>query len=189
MLLVLDNCGLEFVCDLALVDALLRLSSHRTVTLLAKDAPVFISDVCEHDVETTLGWMAARGPAAAELAERLRGFCAEGRLVVRSHPFFTSPLPWWRMPDDVRAIVDKHAVTIMKGDANYRRLLGDLHWPFDRPFADVAAPFPGAVCALRTLKSGVCCGVSAAEQDRARATDPSWCTSGKFGVIQFKGDQ
>ena len=42
---------------------------------------------------------------------------------------------------------------------------------------------------LRTLKSGVCCGVSAAEQERARATDPSWCTSGKFGVIQFKQGQ
>ena len=94
-----------------------------------------------------------------------------------------------RKVEKCSAIVDDHAITIMKGDANYRRLLGDLHWPFDHPFVDVAAPFPGDVCALRTLKSGVCCGVSVAEQERARATDASWCTSGKFGVIQFKHDQ
>ena len=49
----------------------------------------------------------------------------------------------------------------MKGDLNYRRLVGDRLWPPTTPFADVTAYFPGPVAALRTLKSDVIVGLDA----------------------------
>jgi hypothetical protein len=48
----------EVLCDLVLVDAILRRNAGATVTLHVKDAPVFVSDVTEKDV----GWLVGGGP-------------------------------------------------------------------------------------------------------------------------------
>lgn len=48
---------------------------------------------------------------------------------------------------------DESALVFLKGDANYRRLIGDRLWQTDTPFADVAGYFPTKLCALRTLKA------------------------------------
>ena len=45
IVLILDNCGLECVSDLLLVDGLLRIVEPSRVTLHVKDRPVFVSDV------------------------------------------------------------------------------------------------------------------------------------------------
>ena len=161
----------------------MRLTSTAAVTLHAKDEPVFVSDVTVPDLEQTLVWITEHG--GADLADRLRGYLADGRLSIEAHSFYTSPLAYWQLPPDLVAVYQAHAIVILKGDANYRRLLGDLHWPFDVPFDQVAGYFPAPVCALRTLKSGVCCGVPRALQDHARDESASWCVSGKFGVVQF----
>lgn len=48
---------------------------------------------------------------------------------------------------------DESSMVFVKGDANYRRLIGDRLWPTDTPFPDVAGYFPARLCALRTLKA------------------------------------
>jgi len=77
------------------------------------------------------------------------------------------------------------ALALTKGDANYRRLLGDRAWPLDVPFAEVVSYFPAPLCALRTLKSEIGCGVAVEASVRAAAEDPRWMLSGRYGVIQF----
>jgi len=49
------------------------------------------------------------------------------------------------MPADLRTELADAAVTILKGDLNYRRLVGDRHWPPTTPFAAVADHFPSPV--------------------------------------------
>lgn len=49
--------------------------------------------------------------------------------MVKADPFYTSAQSMWEMPPHLAAIYAEAAVVILKGDANYRRLLGDLHWP------------------------------------------------------------
>ena len=72
------------------------------------------------------------------------------------------------------------------GDANYRRLLGDRLWDLTAPFQDVVGCyFPCPVCALRTLKAELGCGMGAEQVEKAKALDDAWMTNGRFGVVQF----
>lgn len=148
-----------------------------------KNAPVFVSDVTDDDVETTFKWCESQNPA---LAERLRKAQASGRLVVFSHSFYTSALPFWEMPEDLIERYSQASAVILKGDANFRRLLGDLHWNFDYPFDSFIQSFwpsPALIC-LRTAKSGVAIGISVEMQDMAMDRRPKdWLTSGRYGQI------
>lgn len=81
VIIILDNCGLELVADLLLVDGLLRLVGPSCVSLHVKDTPVFVSDVCPHDVKPTLEWIDANG--GGPMATRLRNALSTG-LALRS---------------------------------------------------------------------------------------------------------
>lgn len=93
----------------------------------------------------------------------------------------------WKMHaplyDDLRNRCD---LAIVKGDANYRRLLGDLAWDFSAPFEKVVgAYFPCPVCALRTLKAEIGCGMDPEQTGRAAKVDENWLVNGRFGVVHF----
>lgn len=115
VLIVLDNCGLELVSDLLLVDGLLRVAQPSVVRLHAKDRPVFVSDVTIPDVAPTLDWLDKQGGEA--MAARLRAAMDDGRLVVDAPEFYTGCLPFWEMPDSLRNAYSNAAVVVTKGDA------------------------------------------------------------------------
>ena len=75
---------------------------------------------------------------------------------------------------------------IVKGDANYRRLLGDAHWDPATPFDRAAAYFPTPLVALRTLKSELIVGLQPGQAARLTALDPEWMTNGRRGVVQAR---
>jgi hypothetical protein len=75
--------------------------------------------------------------------------------------------------------------SLLKGDANYRRVLGDCPWPFDAPFGDVASEFPAPLCCLRTLKAELGCGMAPPKTAAAAAADATWLVDGKWGVVQL----
>lgn len=124
---------------------------------------------------------------ARALASRLRAALAATTLALESSPFYTSPLPFWEMPSSLRVQLARAALVITKGDANYRRLLGDRHWAHDASFAELMGKyFPTSVAALRTCKSGVLVGVDpAVEANAVRAEPEKWLTGGKFGLVQL----
>jgi hypothetical protein len=91
------------------------------------------------------------------------------------------------MPGDLRAEVASATLTIVKGDLNYRRLVGDRFWSPTTPFTDVTAYFPGPVAALRTLKSDVITGLdSRMEAELVSAEEQRWRTSGTHALIQVR---
>ena len=49
----------------------------------------------------------------------------------------------------------------------------------------VGAYFPCPVCALRTLKAELGCGMDAEQVERAKSLDDQWLVNGRFGVVQF----
>jgi hypothetical protein len=89
------------------------------------------------------------------------------------------------LPPHTRAELARSDLLISKGDANYRRLLGDRHWNFTTPFAEAAAPLPVPVLALRTLKSEVAAGLSQDQVERLDAEDPEWAVNGRWGLLQY----
>ena len=85
----------------------------------------------------------------------------------------------------LREELSKASYIISKGDANYRRLLGDRHWPFETPFKDIVSYMPSPVVALRALKSEVACGLAPGQAEKTADQDPDWLINGKWGVVQF----
>jgi hypothetical protein len=90
------------------------------------------------------------------------------------------------MPADLREDFTTSALTIMKGDLNYRRLVGDQHWPATTPFTEATSYFPGAVTALRTLKSDVVTGLASETLLALETAGGAWRTSGTHALIQTK---
>ncbi|WP_432118023.1 damage-control phosphatase ARMT1 family protein [Streptomyces sp. bgisy032] len=185
--LVADNAGRELVPDLLLIDHLLTSGRVGQAVLHVKPYPYYVSDATTADVLDALRRLTGAGKAAAGYGRRLWSALADGRLVLRAHPFSSAPLPYGRMPDDLRAEFASAALTVVKGDLNYRRLVGDRLWPATTPFADVTAYFPGPVAALRTLKSEVITGLDPrVEAELVAAEDQRWRTSGTHALIQVR---
>ena len=158
----------------------------QTVRFHAKLHPTFVSDAIIADVHTTIAWLRHHTDSALRtLGARLYAYVQHRRLHVYTHPFWTSPLPMWEMPDDVRALLAEADVVLAKGDANYRRALGDAHWPLTTPLADIVSYFPAPLVFLRTCKAEVMAGLSSAQVQELQHCDPAWLTNGAWGVIQF----
>jgi hypothetical protein len=185
LVLVADNAGRELVPDLLLIAHLLAEGRAARAVLHVKPYPYYVSDATTADVVDALHRLRTAAGAAADHARVLWSAMADGRLTVRAHPFSSAPLPYERMPHDLRAEFAAATVTVLKGDLNYRRLVGDRLWPPTTPFQQATAYFPGPVAALRTLKSDVITGLSAAtEAGLVAAEDQRWRTSGTHALIQ-----
>ncbi|MFF3848850.1 damage-control phosphatase ARMT1 family protein [Streptomyces sp. NPDC002328] len=185
--LVADNAGRELVPDLLLAAHLLAHGRIGRVVLHVKPYPYYVSDATAADVVDALRRLTAAPGEAAAYGRRLWSAMADGTLVLRAHPFAAAPLPYAEMPDDLRAEFAAATLTIVKGDLNYRRLVGDRPWPPTTPFAEVTAHFPGPVVALRTLKSDVVTGLTAdTEAALVAAEGQRWRTGGTRALIQAR---
>jgi len=186
VVMILDNAGTESLMDLALADFLLCERLAARVDLHVKSQPFFVSDAMSLDVLDGIEALACGGAAARQLGERLRGHLHEGRLWLYSHWFYTTSLFYFQLPDDLHARLTEADLVILKGDVNYRRLLGDAHWPPTTPFERAVAYFPTSLLALRTLKAELIVGLAPGEAERLSREDPAWMVNGRRGVIQAR---
>ena len=178
LVLVADNAGREIIADLTLIDHLLATGRTATVTVHVKPHPTFVSDAVTADVHTALGLLP--GPVAT----RLRTAAERGRLSIATHAFYCAPYSYHRTPPDLAAAFRAADLTILKGDLNYRRLVGDRHWPPTTPFATAAGYFPSPVVSLRTLKSDALVGVARSTVDALDAAGTPWRTTATHALIQ-----
>jgi hypothetical protein len=183
-----DNAGFELVTDLFLADYLLSRGLTSAVHYHLKQHPTFVSDTLAADVGETLAWLGQEpDPDSDRAAARLVDHVEGGRLRLRDHDFWTSPLPGWEMPHDLENDLADSQLVIVKGDMHYRRCLGDLHWPFTTPFQDILRYFPAPVVCLRTYKSEVACGLTPERVEKVSRNDPDWLINGRWGLIQLRG--
>ena len=185
--LIADNAGRELLPDLLLIDHLLVHGTAARVALYVKPHPYYVSDATTADTLAAIERLGASSePEAVTAGHRLAAALRRGTLLVRTHAFFCSPLPFHRMPSDLVGELAAVDLAILKGDLNYRRLVGDQHWSATTPFVGTTAYFPAPVAALRTLKSDVVVGL----QDRVvRALDASgepWRTNGRHALVQVR---
>lgn len=184
--IIVDNAGSELTMDLVLTDFMLQYVTD-TVILHVKSHPTFVSDAIPQDIWMTLAAMRSRGQSANALATRLTDAWNAGRLKIAPHPFWNSSFFMWDMPMTLHNLMDTARLVIVKGDANYRRAIGDSVWAVDTPFSDVMRYLNAPVMCLRTLKSDPIVGLpSLATEAELEKVDSQWRTNGKRGVIQFK---
>lgn len=190
--IVVDNAGFELIMDLALADYLIASNIASTVTFQLKSHPTFVSDALEMDLRQHVDYYANKidagvFPSAKAAGRRWENYLNEGKWVCNEDSFWVQPPPMWQMPENLRNDMKSRCdLAFIKGDANYRRLLGDLAWDFSAPFEDVVGHyFPCPVCALRTLKAEVGCGMDKNKVDNAKALDDQWLVNGRFGVVHF----
>jgi len=196
---VVDNAGTELTLDLVLCDALLSELAVEVV-LHVKTHPTFVSDATAGDVRAFLGVplpadapearvlrLRERVPSVRAWGERLRAALASGRLELREHPYFTGPEALWDLPSELFTAFGGARLVVLKGDANYRRAVGDAVWPLDTPFGHVTSHFPAPLLALRTLKSDPIVGLTREQGETLDATDATWRVNGQRGVACLGG--
>jgi hypothetical protein len=188
--IVLDNCGLELCTDLVLCEMLLSSGAAATVTLYAKEHPVFVSDAMCHDVHQHIAAL-SNWKEGTDKSFNLDAFVKAGRLIIKTDPFFTSGYSYESMATEAKnlhAAFVRQDLVIFKGDANYRRLMGEKTWNQSTSFSTVVAYMPFPVLAIRTLKYPLSCGAKVVEINKAkeRYGVNEWDCVGKCGVIHFK---
>lgn len=184
VVLVTDNAGRELIADLLLVDHLLERKLAGSVSLHLKPHPYYVSDATPRDLVSCLRRLTDAGGVAAAVGQRLRASMATGTLTIDVNDFYCAPWTFHRMPVSLRRVFEGAAIVVLKGDLNYRRLVGDRHWAPTTPFAEVTDYFPAPVVALRILKSDVVVGLESGLLERLDTTAASWRTNGHFGLIQ-----
>ncbi|WP_425825044.1 damage-control phosphatase ARMT1 family protein [Streptomyces fractus] len=186
--LVADNAGRELLADLLLVDHLLAHGRAARVIVQLKPYPYYVSDAMTADVVDCVRRLTRASGAAAEAGGRIWAAMGEGRITLRAHPFSCAPLPYVDMPDDLRAEFAATTLTVLKGDLNYRRLVGDHLWEPTTSFAERAAYWPTPVVALRTLKCDVITGLQPSVLNALDAAEPhqKWRVSGAHALVQAR---
>jgi hypothetical protein len=171
------------VLDLALVDALFEAGAAR-VTLHVKLQPVFVSDAMARDVLRAIAVMGERGGDAKAIADRLGARFDDERLRVAPDPYWSGPRFLWQMPAHLAETLHRATMVVLKGDANYRRLVGDAIWQPAEPFAHACDYIPAPLLCLRTMKSDAVLGLPPGLAERLDREAPDWRIDGKRGLAQ-----
>jgi hypothetical protein len=191
---VIDNAGTELSLDLVLAARAMEVLG-ATVVLHVKVHPAFVSDAIERDVRWFVIGAEARAAAlwrecsdaARSLRAALHARLDAGQLRIAPHPFWNGPGSLWDLPDDLALEFAGARLVILKGDAHYRRAVGDALWAPETPFAAVTRYFPAPLLALRTLKSDPIVGLPEGLAARLDTEDPRWRVNGQRGVASLGG--
>ncbi|KAH7463105.1 Damage-control phosphatase ARMT1 [Phytophthora ramorum] len=182
-----DNSGTELLLDLALADHLLGHGWCGKVTFNVKLEPIYVSDATPADVLEHIAEMqrSTRTPEVQALGKRLADYVCKQQLVIRPDIFWNRYTYYWEMPTELQTRLAREAtLVIIKGDLNYRRLLGDRLWPPSTPVEEAVPYFPTAFVSFRTLKSNPVVGIPADIVSRLEKEDVKWRYNGKRGTIQ-----
>ncbi|KAG0170022.1 hypothetical protein DFQ28_004965 [Apophysomyces sp. BC1034] len=204
---VLDNSGFEVYVDLILADWLLQTKTASKVVFHCKTIPWFVSDVMPKDVPTLFECCldpqffpasATRPVEDVEALEtmvmRWKDYVGNGQLVISSHDFWCSGLPYCYLNSEAPELFKDMATSdlvIFKGDLNFRKLVFDCDWPVTTPFKkaigeDMGQRFTNIV-SLRTNKADPIVGLREGQKEEIEkhASHNEWRCSGKYAVVEF----
>jgi hypothetical protein len=186
--IVVDNAGYELVSDFILGHCLLALGVADVITFHTKAHPTFVSDATTQDCYGHISYLVdADNSNTAMIGKHFQRYVEAGKFVFDDDVFWCQPTAFWDMPPAIQEKLSQSKLVFVKGDANYRRLLGEREWPLATPADDILSYWPVPVCALRTFKAELGCGIDSISEKRAKEVDPSWMVSGKWGVVQLGG--
>lgn len=182
--IIADNAGTELLMDAALADFLLTSDLASEIHLHLKPQPFYVSDAIIQDLADGTDALIEAGGSAGRLGRRIDAHVSAGDLCLQTHAFYCSSLFYEEMPANLAMELGRLDLVIIKGDANYRRLVGDAHWPPTTSFIGTTSYFPAPLVALRTFKSELIVGLAPGQAEQIAAEDAHWLVNGVRGVIQ-----
>ncbi|XP_017056843.1 damage-control phosphatase ARMT1 [Drosophila ficusphila] len=188
---ICDNGGFEFFTDMLLLEYLIDNNLANQVRLHVKAIPWYISDVTHADVEWTIDFLKKHKDECLSSVGKKWDRLFSSRKIVVAPPsyFWTGPQPYFVMVESNLELYREFTISklaIFKGDLNYRKLLGDYIWDSAEEFITCLRGFrPTNMCALRTVKCEVVCGLPEGMADALLRSDQNWMISGKYGLIQY----
>lgn len=151
--IIADNFGAEFVGDLVL--AIVAAEQGIETVLHVKQLPMFVSDTTTDDVTILLD----RVGGASEFGQRLSAAVRVGTIRFASHPFWAAPQFFDKLPS-AELGSGAGVLSVLKGDLNFRRALGDASVPIETPFEQLATRPTAPLLSLRSIKSYCVAGVT-----------------------------
>ncbi|XP_022083064.1 protein-glutamate O-methyltransferase-like [Acanthaster planci] len=190
--IVLDNAGFELFTDLCLAEFALHTNAVDTVVLHYKAMPWFVSDVGRNDFMHTLNFLEHHeNKVLQNLSKTWTERLQTGSWILQGHLFWTTPHDYSEMRSvspELYSELSNSDLVLLKGDLNYRKLVGDRQWEHTVPYAETLCGFhPAPHCALRTNKADVIVGLEEGVTEQIEAVDKDWMIDGKYAVIQFCG--
>ena len=140
------------------------------------------------DLEATVDALAGSGaPFLRELGQRIRGHLAESRMIVAAHPFWTTWRFFTQFPKELHDTLSQADLIVFKGDANYRRIASDRHWPPTTRLEAISSGIPTSFVVMRTLKSELIVGLQEGDAERLdpRVADALDCSLGHEHVQEI----
>jgi len=186
--IIVDNAGYELVSDFMLAYILLKSHISTKIRFHTKAYPTFVSDATTSDCLQTIDYLLTKGeeyPDIAHWAADFEELVQTQKIEFLENCYWCQPFAFWEMPVAIHELLKDSVLVVVKGDANYRRLLGDRQWPFATPVKDILNYWHVPVCALRVLKAEIACGINEEKQVEASLKDANWLVSGKWAVVQF----
>lgn len=151
--IIADNFGAEFVGDLVL--AIIAAEQGIETVLHVKQLPMFVSDTTAEDVTILLDRVGAK----SAFGQRLGAATRVGTIRFASHPFWGAPQFFDKLPAEGMG-TGSGVLTVLKGDLNFRRAIGDVSVPIETPFDTLAVRPTTPLLSLRSIKSYAVAGVT-----------------------------
>ncbi|XP_075168556.1 damage-control phosphatase ARMT1-like [Haematobia irritans] len=194
---ICDNAGFELFTDLVLARYLIENKLADEVRFHVKALPWFVSDTTHQDILFTLKYMEEQENADIlnKFGKQCSRYFNDGIFKVcppnAKEYFWTTPYEFHRMAEispTLHTQLSSSSLIISKGDLNYRKLLGDFNWDPTKDFVSCLRGFnPTNLCALRTIKGPVICGLKSGQAEQLLLKNKDWMFTGEYAVIQFTG--
>ena len=191
--IICDNSGAELFSDIYLAVFFLVYGLAKKVVFHLKPCPFFVSDATIDDFSKLVAALTKSGKNT-----ELLDFISKKKIEVFSpNDFWVEPYYFDKMPDGLKNHFDKSNLVIIKGDLNYRRLVGDFNKYANETKSSINSETLEERClfknksnkniplvAPRVLKSDVFVGIDSVFEAIERNSDSQFKTDGKWGVIQ-----
>lgn len=176
--IICDNSGDELFSDIYLAVFLLEFDFAKKIVLHLKPVPFFVSDATMDDF-AKLVFLLTPGNRNSKLTKLLQS----RQIEVSNETFWAEPKYFDEIPHEK---FKKTHLIIIKGDLNYRRLVGDYNDDKQQSLSarNMCCFHNTPVIVFRVLKSDVLCGVDPVFESMAKNADPEYKKSGKWGIIQ-----
>ena len=187
--IILDNVGVELISDIVLAYWMVKANFADQVVLHHKIHPTFVSDATVKDTRELIYQLGKKDERANLFVTELFDFVEQEKIILMDHEYWTSPNPFWEMPQQLNDYYLESNLIISKGDANYRRVLGDLHWEYDTKMEEVLNYCPVPLLTIRICKSEEMIGLKKGQAEVLASIDSKWLYNAQWGIMMFNNPQ